>query len=205
MICCDVRVFVTVGRLLAVLVLAGIVVVVGQLPAQACSCVSASTAAHAKDANAVFTGTVTDVASEQKADGQRGATMTYDVQVDRVYKGAVSSSTVQVTSERSGSSCGLGQLPADRRYAFFTKASGSELSATSCGGTARASAKLVAEIENVLGSGHDPVPPEPDKAVFTQVGPGAPTSVTRLAAPGAALVLVGLLGLLVVRRVGSRG
>ncbi len=205
MICCDVRVFVTVGRLLAALVLAGIGVVLGQLPAQACSCVTASTAAHARDANAVFTGTVTQVRAEQKADGQRGATMTYDVRVDRVYKGAISSSTVQVTSDRSGSSCGLGQLPTDRRYAFFTKSSGSELSATSCGGTARASARLVGEIESILGSGHDPVPSEPEKAVFTQVGEGTPTSVTRLAAPGAALILVGLLGLLVVRRIGTRG
>lgn len=198
------RVFVTAGRLLAALVLAGIGVVLGVLPAHACSCASATTQTQTKDANDVFTGTVTAVMAARKTDGQRGANMTYDVEVDRVYKGDVSSSEVQVTSEKGAASCGLGRLIADERYVFFTKSDGTELSADSCGGTARATDKLVTKVERLLGDGRGPVPPEPEKAVFTTVADATPPSLTRLAAPGVALVLAGLLGLVVVRRLGAR-
>ncbi|MCW2792589.1 MAG: hypothetical protein JWO76_1687 [Nocardioides sp.] len=197
--------FVNAGRFLAALVLAGIGVVLGQLPAHACSCVSATTQSQTKDANDVFTGTITAVMAAQKTDGQRGAIMTYDVEVDRVYKGDVSTSEVQVSSERGSSSCGLGRLAADKRYVFFAQSDGTELSADSCGGTARASDRLVSKVERLLGSGRAPVPPTPEKAVFTMVADAQPESLTRLAAPGVALVLAGLLGLFVVRRLGARG
>jgi hypothetical protein len=200
-----VRVFLTAGRLLATLVLAGIGVVLGQLPAHACSCVSATTQSQTKDAHDVFTGTVTAVMSAQKTDGQRGAVMTYDVEVDRVYKGDVSTSEVQVTSEGGSGACGLGQLAADKRYVFFAKSDGTDLSADSCGGTARASDELVTKVERLLGGGRGPVPTAPEKAVFTAVADAEPETLTRLAAPGVALVLAGLLGLFVVRRLGARG
>ena len=45
-------------RLLAALILAGCGVVLGQLPAHACSCVSGTTQSHTKQASDVFTGTV---------------------------------------------------------------------------------------------------------------------------------------------------
>lgn len=196
--------FVNARRLLAALVLAGFGVVLGQLPAHACSCVSTSTQAQTKDAHDVFTGTITAVQSERNPNGQRGATMTYDVEVERVYKGDVATSAVQVTSDRSSTSCGLGQLAADKRYVFFAQADGSDLSADSCGGTARASDQLVTKVERMLGAGRNPVPPEPAKAVFTRVADAEPATLTRMAAPGVALVLAGLLGLIVVRRLGSR-
>lgn len=204
MICFDGRVFASAGRFLAALLLAGLGVVVSQLPAHACSCVSATTASQTKAAHDVFTGTVTAVMSARKPDGQRGAIMTYDVEVDRVYKGSISSSEVQVTSERGSSSCGLGQLPADRRYLFFAQSDGTELSADSCGGTAPASDKLVTKVQKLLGDGRGPVPPEPEKATLTMVADAEPASLTRLAAPGVALVIAGLLGLVVVRRLGAR-
>lgn len=196
--------FLTAGRLLAVLVLAGLGVVLGQLPAQACSCATASTQAQTKAANDVFTGTITNVEAEPKPDGQRGATMTYDVAVDRVYKGGISMAEVQVTSDRAPASCGLGRLPADRRYVFFARSDGSELSADSCGGTARAGNALVAKVEKLLGDGRAAVRPEPEQAVYTVVSDAAPRTFMRTAAPGVALALAGLLGLFVVGRLGTR-
>ena len=207
MICFDGRVLATLSasgrRLLAALLLAGCAVVLGQLPAHACSCVTGHTQAQTERADDVFTGTVTKVRTQKDASG-RGATMTYDVAVDRVYKGDVRTEQVQVTSDRSASSCGLGQLPADKRYLWFTRASGQELTSDTCAGTAPVSGQVVHKVEKILGDGHPPVPPPPPKAVFTRVADAQPTGLPRLAAPGVALVIAGLLGLVVVRRLGRR-
>lgn len=194
--------FVNARRLLAALVLAGCGVVVGQLPAHACSCVTTSTQAQAKAAHDVFTGTVTDVTRERGAGG--AVTRTYDVQVERVYKGDVATATARVASSGDGASCGLGGLVADRRYVFFAKSGGAGLSANACSGTARASDRLVSKVERLLGEGRVPVAPAPETAVFTRVADSGPPTLTRTAAPGLALILVGLLGLVVVRRVARR-
>ena len=192
--------FATAGRLLAALVLAGFVVVLGQLPAHACECAGGTTQSYAKQADDVFTGTISKVTSERKPNGQRGAVVTYGVDVDRVYKGTVSTATVQVFSGRSTATCGLGALPEGESYVFFAQSVDAELNANGCGGTGRATEKLVSEVEGVLGIGHAPVPPEPQTANFVRVADAEPTALTRTAAPGLALVLVGLLGLVVVRR-----
>ena len=208
MICFDGAVFATVSvagrRMLAALLLAGCAVVLGQLPAHACSCVTTHMQSQTKAANDVFTGKVTHVSSDGKK-GQAGATVTYDVEVERVYKGDIKTATVQVSSGRSASSCGLGQLPAHRRYLFFAHSDASQLTSDTCSGTARATDIAVHKVERLLGDGRSPVPPPPAKAVFTKVVDAQPTSLPRLAAPGVAMVLVGLLGLIVVRRLGKRG
>lgn len=205
MICFDWHVFATLSvsgrRFFAALLLAGCAVVLGQLPAHACSCVTGHTQTQTKQADDVFSGSVTH-AKRTRSGG--GATMTYDVDVERVYKGDVNTDTVQVTSDRSARTCGLGELPANRRYVFFTKTSGQELTADTCSGTAPAGGLLVHKVEKLLGGGHPPVPPAPQKAVFTRVADAQPMSLPRLAAPGVALVIAGLLGLIVVRRLGRR-
>jgi hypothetical protein len=65
----------------------------------------------------------------------------------------------------------------------------------------------VKKVERVLGDGHTPTTPEPapEKAVFTLVDDAEPPALSRIAAPGVALVLAGLLGFFVVRRLGARG
>ena len=197
MICCDVRVF-NARRLLAAVALAGCGVAVATPPAVA------GTQADAKGASAVFTGTVTDV-SVARPQGGQPATATYDVQVERVFKGSVSTETVQVTSSRSSRACERLVLDPDRDYVFFVENDGSSFTPDTCSGTGPAGGRLVAEIRQLLGEGRPPVPAQPEQAVFTRVADAEPPTLTRTAAPGIALVLVGLLGLVVVRRVGSRG
>ena len=196
--------FAIVGRLVAVLILSSFTVVLGQLPAHACSCKSASTQVHTKNATDVFTGTLLDVQSQRKENGQRGARYTYDIEVERVYKGTISTAKIEVTSGAS-STCGLGQLETDRRYVFFARTTSGELRADLCSGTARAKVALVKKIENLLGAGRPPVPEQPEEAVFTRVSDAEPTPLTRLAAPGLALSLAGLLGLILARRLGRNG
>ena len=147
MICFDVRVLDNARRLLAALILAGCGVVLGQLPAHACSCVSGTTQSHTKQASDVFTGTVSDVSR------QRSGTLvtTYTVAVERVYKGEVRTASVEDTSTGSSHSCALTDLKVDRSYLFFARADGSALSANSCGGTAPASAAQVTRVERLLG------------------------------------------------------
>ncbi len=112
-------------------------------------------------------------------------------------------STVEVRSRNND--CSLGDLKADEPYVFFVTEQGSELRADQCGGTASSSGRLVRQVEQVLGEGtplgRSNEPEEPVTVEFTKVSDAEPDSLTRIAAPGAALVLVGLLGLLVVRRV----
>jgi hypothetical protein len=196
-ICCDVRVFVNAGRLAAALALAGCGLAMGALPAEA------GTQADAKRASAVFAGTVTDVSRTPKR-GARPVTATYDVQVDRVHKGNVGTETVQVASTRTSKTCRRLVLVPQHAYVFFVETEGSTFTADTCSGTTGATPRLIAKVQRMLGDGRAPVPARPEQAVFTRVADAEPPTLTRMAAPGVALILVGLLGLLVVRRVGSR-
>lgn len=192
------------GRLLAALLLAGSGVVLGQSPAHACSCVTSTTEDHIRTADAVFVGSVDGVAAR---DQRR---ISYDVTVERVYKGDVTTSTVRVRSNPEPALCGLGSLRTDRRYLFFGAAAANTnaVAVNSCSGTAPASTSLVRQVERIRGEGDDPtappVPPEPEQATFTRVAGSESRSLARTAAPGVALVLAGLLGLFVAGRVGAR-
>jgi hypothetical protein len=202
-ICWNDRVFPTAVRLFFATLLAGAGIVLVQPPAQAvCRCEQAGTRALAANADAVFTGTLRD--RSRVRSGDRPATA-YSVQAGVVYKGAVTTADVEVVSPAND--CSLRGLRTNEEYVFFVTARGSELRADRCGGTARATGSLVRTVERELGEGTrvDPAPEaEGAQAVFTPVADAQPESLTRLAAPGAALVLIGLLGLLLVRRAGAR-
>lgn len=155
-------------------------------------------------ASAIFTGVVTSVTKESKPGGQRGAIFTHEIDVDLVYKGDVTTSSVQVRTERTRDTCSLGELAADTTYVFFTRPEGETWVAAGASGTAPASDRLLAKVERLLGEGHPPVPPAPETATFTNVSDGEPTTLTRAAAPGLALIIIGLFGLVVAGRLGSR-
>jgi hypothetical protein len=200
-------VFPSLRRVLAALLLAGCCLVLTSVPAHAASCPGDTTQSNTKNAKAVFTGTVTAATSTPKPAGRRGATVTHDVTVDRVYKGDINAVDAKVATSSGGgaSGNGLGKLTVGKQYVFFVQGDPTLWTAEGCGGTAPASDKLVTQVVRLLGDGRPPTPAEPPKATFTQVGDGEPESLNRAAAPGVALVLIGLLGLIVVRRVGRRG
>lgn len=184
-------------RMLVALLLALSGVLLTQMPAHACTCVESDTAGHIKNATTVLLGTVT---SSRK----QGKTLTYVIQVERVYKGVAATSVTLRTPATKGA-CALDDLVADRRYVFFGTQQGDVVEVNSCGGTAAASARLLTSVTRVLGAGTSPESSSdsgPVTATFTRVDGTAPTTFPRLAAPGGALVIIGLLGLLFLRRVG---
>jgi hypothetical protein len=189
-----------VRRLLVVLLLGLMTVVVTEGSAHACACKQLSLPQKVNKATAVFSGVLT-MASGPTTTGKR-QTMSYDVQVDRVYKGDQDIMTPTVTVKSEVSDCGLSGMTADNRYLFFVRARGDNLLANSCGGTGPATSARTQRLKALLGQGTTPVPPTPDKPVFESVEGAEPASLTRMAAPGAAMLLVGLLGLMVFGALG---
>jgi len=192
------------------LLLTGAGVLLAQPPVQAaCTCVTAAASENAAAADAVFSGTVRESRRARSDDdvGRPKGLVTYVVDVEGVYKqeGTVVTETVQVTSPRDTATCGLGDLPAGTMYVFFAKARDAGFRAGSCGGSAPVSDALRAEVEAVLGPGKVMVlDGDKPELVLTDVEESAPDTVTRLAAPGAAVALLGLLGLVLIRLAGSR-
>lgn len=199
MICDHGAVFSRVIRVLVALALACAGVLLTHPAAQAaCTCTSGSVKQEAKAADVVFRGVLT-----QQQDKRRRTTYTLDV--ERVYQGRVTESPVAVVSDARDGSCGLGRLQVDLAYIVFAVQDGDRLASGRCTGTDRATTAYVEDVERVLGGGESFSPPEaeqpePPDPVFTRVDDSEPTELMRMAAPGGAMVIVGLLGLVVFRR-----
>jgi hypothetical protein len=190
-------------RLLALLlVLAGVpgvalgVAVGTAAPALACPAPLPLRAAVGR-ADAVFTGTVT-----QRT--ERARQVEYVVQVQRSYDGRLDERQTVVT-DRAARACGVPDLQRGGDYVFVATRSGGRLTTSARQGTAAASRRLVKRVETMLGKGEAPAstPTAPAHATFTPVG-GPATPLARLLAPGLALVLAGLLGLVLATALGRR-
>ena len=206
MICCDAPVL---RRLLTTL-LGGALLVLGTVvpPAQAApsapECPPVTVEQSTKAAMAVFSGTVSAIERQPRTDGAPGAIYLQTVTVDQVYQGQIRTETVQVQTDRNRLACSLGSLVQDAEYMFFVTGTGEPWVASGTSGTQPVSADLVTQVEALLGPGEPPIDPPSEQAEFTPVDTSEPQSLARAAAPGAALIIVGLLGLLVVGGVRRR-
>lgn len=152
-----------------------------------------------KRADVVFRGVVDKVRPAKGKGADR--TRTYNVTADRVYQSSLVTDSVIVTAEL-GAKCPPPKLARGKRYIFFVTEQGSRLVATRS--TARATKKLTDQVVAKLGNGVQPHPAPPASATFSKVADASPPSLSRLLSPGAALLIVSILGLLVAGRLGRR-
>lgn len=183
--------------LLALLVVSLGLVLTANAPSHACSCARQSPEKQVGQADVVFVGTVDGIA-------EQGRRYVYDLTATHGYKGEVARET-SVTSHQQATACGLGALQVGKDYLFVATGTAAPYRANSCTGSGPANTKRITAVEAVAGEGVAIEPPPPPKAVRTKVEEDPPVGLARAAAPGAAAVLVGLLGLLVVRRLSRRG
>lgn len=180
---------------LAVAILSSVILVAA--PAQACSCAESSLRKLTPDADLVFTGVLERATTTGEGESVRDQFL---VRAQRVFKGTITAPRFVVTNE-AGGSCGFGPVEEGSRWLFLTDSANRT---SLCSGTRPLAQKDLAVVQRQLGVGVRVKAPDPQSAVRTKVEDDEPEAFARLAAPGAAAVLLGLLGLAVVRRLNRR-
>ena len=188
------RAFRPLVALLLVVPFALALTVAGAAPAQACSCKTTNLKKLTKSADKVYVGVVQSTSTTAEGDEQ------VQVLAQRLFKGELDSARVSVTNP-AGGSCGFGDVEEGSRWLFLT---GPDHTTTLCDGTRKLRERDLARVQKLLGVGGRLPAPDPQKAVLTPLDTEPPEEFTRLAAPGAAAVLLGLLGLVVVGRLNRR-
>lgn len=193
------------------MVLASMLLAIGQAPAMACSCKLGDTNQQYRSADLVFTGAVVErqVVKSEKPRAAKPKAINLTVELDRIYKGvdpADDEGAVTVRTPGSATACGLVGLKATKKpVVFFATAKGSDIVATSCGGTASVASGKEDQVRDIAGEGNPVQSSGADlTASRTPVDTSETKDFTTLAAPGAAMVLVGFFGLVLVRWIGRR-
>jgi len=204
------------GRALPALALLGLAPVLVATPATAhplasatvaaparCTCPEGRTPAKlAKQADAVFTASVVSSTTDLVGTGNKQRTIrSYTAEVDRSYQGSVTAVRVLITSDQS-QACGFGKIPTKTPWLFFVSGRGAKFNGNVCGGGMRATVKDVAKVERLLGQGTPLQPTQPPREPLHYDAQDVASAVPlgRLVAPGAAVTLIGLLGLVLFRR-----
>jgi hypothetical protein len=153
-----------------------------------------------KQADVVFTGTVSSV---QK--GAAGAPTTYVVAVERTYHGRVESE-VTVLTPATAKECGLQDVKAGQRWLFAGTSSPTGVLVESDEGSRPLTAAVTRQVRQVLGVGRAPIPVDPSTEPLdpelTRVADDDATTFWPLAAPGALVSVAGLVVLAAARALG---